>query len=607
MSETTLKGRMEHCWETQWSKTFEPDSKRFKDKDGALAARRNLLLLFQEATTGWDEHFFVLRREWPRHQLKREVQTSIAYPDEFTQKIDKSYRPFVSQMLDDIAIMAFFEDDTSIFNVYCKSQTLKKKGSTKADIDTYAKSKVSKTPIPYDAFTDFVVHDYDVVWGPSRWIGKDRPYAEACEFEHKGGNAPGIVAEKKIKQDCAKLSNIYSKLDPTTLKKDPVWKTRKWAHRVKVVSAPDQFALGSSASGATIGSVVLRNSTDTDVINPEDAQWTANAAIGWSHAKTHTRKSLVKMGSTSSALPRKNVSERVKTSTRTITPYIAIDLDPTDLKSREPNSDGIPTIITKKVEYAILTAGLRLDWQEGITTSPMDASQVVNARDFALTGRSIPGNRWALSAELITDNFNLQSAERVGGEWAPPGSFLEGLGPLYETYGPTPFPLDAFGQKRLSDPTHKSRWTWWNNAWSGIYINWDAKLVTDYLNYSRAPRDFEPESDDVGSFVPLIVLEEDDRFLEGLLYGTDLSLTLSKHDFLSIGKDDVFATLNLKRVSRNEWNGDQEATRWEAEFKLIDPENSKNRFISLKYEDGESFRSGQGVEDQVTFNLGYRF
>lgn len=638
----SLEGLLQHCHAASWSRPFVPEKDRFKNKEGALSARRNLLRGFQAATTGGNDEALVVKRAWSEPDFEVLKKFGISLEDwglasaEAAASSENVYVPVKSQMLDDAAIIAFFKSPNPPFSFYCRNSVHLDSNKKEIKARSYLASDIASGPKLLAAPVEKVVNDYDVVWGPARRLSKDFFDRSECAYSksdtQSAASSPNPSDWTRSDKSGCKAPKAWrpivsvSKLPTSDLGAYTQYE-RKSRIGVKFLESSTEFAKGDNASGLSLGTTLPQNADESKITNAGDTQFTAKAAMGLrfsreikqkgysyfkpsgSHAASDPAYKPCQVMPTPKDKPHAPETcliidrlESEKVRTFTLTPYVAANLNPQAFTFVGEDEDGDPALLKRNIDYAELTGGVRFDFSESLMEGSLLTKDIGTHIDMQTSGRSLPGWRWGLAAEGITDNYNLFSAERVAFDVSPPAAWL---GSWKHTYR-SPFPLDAFWDKREINSRPGKAWTWWDNAWAGIYLSWDAAFALEHLNYSRLPFEFEPDLT-VDEFIAGGGLPFQEDVIEGGLFGADISVSLSKHDFLSIGKDDIFGTIKIAHTNRQEFDGGRPANRWEAELKLVDPTSKDRRFISFKYEDGKNYRTSQDLKDQFTFSLGYRY
>ena len=448
--------------------------------------------------------------------------------DRTTYPPGQTYRPLVSQLDDDKTLLHYLNAKVGQepFALVCNPEN-------------------EDDPAP-------TVTDFNVVWTPARFLAKEREVSDG---------------PSKLHDKC------YSRGSVTPECKG------KWKLTQKIVLVKDAGQFVKQDEGATFGTAIPRDLTDADdpeITNPSDTQLKASAAIGWRLQLTWTDTHKFKPAGAN--VPPVEITSTDKFG---IIPYVSIEQTNPVQKYLALDKDQAVIIAKKTIAYAEMAAGLRLEYQGEYFRKDQDAG------DYSRPNRyTAPGLSWSLSGELITDNYNLQSASRIAFEISPPAGMI-GNPPGYRR----DFPIDVLNRK---SEARTDGVNWWESAFSGLYLNWDAQIALEYLDFSRRPRDFG-EPPELNPETGVFGIAYKDSFPEYGLIGTNLQVQLTKRGHLGLFDDPKEASLSIRHIYRDSLSSSESSERWQAKFKITDPMESK-RSVALVYTDGEDYTSTQEEE-----------
>lgn len=501
---------------------------RFAKKEKALYQRQSLLALFQSAEYGKRNGYVVLRQDW-----------STPFPD--GSKVEaKTFRPLVNQLDDDVALIRFLYNKPS-FEVSKETEILRLLASDDT-IETATNVTLPSGETVLKPIMTGYASPFDRVWSV---VSKAD---DTIEIE----NPPSIL--------------------PT------IWepKTNKATLQLAVLASSAEFAKSADKQeGAKIGTT-RDGSGDGSVLEDDKPTITADIAIGlpykWSREFGYT--------------PSRFVPEKIDF---TVTPFLSVDAAPQTV-TRLVTLNGETTTPKQVIDAATIAAGIRFDYEQtSKRITPSDRAQGSNY--LSVAGRDIPGWRYALVYEGLTDNYNLWSAQRAALELSPPSVFLT---PGYRSA----FPLDAFSRDPIApnELEEATKRNWIDGFTNGWYFEWDGAVALDYIDYSRLPRK-------LGEDYPNLIRDDVPEFG---LYGGNLELKLTKRNLFGTPKNDYWASFEVDYTYREGFESQTRTTNHvELSLKLSDPQNSK-RFIGLTYKDGFNYRT-QEEDDQIGFEIGAKY
>ena len=516
------------------------------------------------------------------------------------------YKVNQSRLWDDAMLIEYLyaEDETEPFPAYCRKRVLKPAPTSdtaakqKTDKDKYIEFPKQKTPpvlAPDTVKTPFIAlkeaPNASGLWDRASLIGRVVQDSSNDLFSSEDKQFPELRKFATAQQNTYKRWKGTRSADIDSL---PFLIESKRTRQLRLLESPDQF-IEDDPSGANFGTELPYGDDGGD---SGDTQLTATATLGYS-LKSSRELSFVP-GCKSKKCAKDASRKFTHSEVTSLTPYLAIDQSAQDLKFIAAGEDGTPETKSKSIALAKYAAGIRLDYKVTEIAAMGTGAHAPNADQFYRLGTTQPGTRGGVFIEVLEDNYNIASATRFGAYYSPPARIIPfGLGKWYGRSYPADIYRNAAFDVPPSRPVERSIV---DDAMSGWFLSWDARGVVEYLDYSRAPRDFEANPiDENGDFQSVRLLSQD-KLVEFGNFGADLSLKLAKHNFLSLGKDDLAAELSAKYTTRAEFDDDDSLTYWELGLKLQDPTAPKKRHWEIKYYDGEHYFTGT-PEDRLTFNL----
>ena len=545
-------------------------SEKDRYKGDALAIRHNLLRFFQASIHGGTKEFTPARSE------------------EIAQA---GYQPLINRSADDQVLLEFLlaPEDKTNFRVYCPSPRVTASGTSETTDKYIVAGKAAG-----DAGAGWLLFQkiFKKVESKSEEID---PYVP-----NEADTSKRFADTAAVRQESARQS-LYPDVagEPKvnfSLEKTP-------SYQLVIAKDADQF-IKAERAGAEFGTT--NPSSDSDVINSGNIEFTADAAIGlhfrWDSVLTGTPDFPPKPADgeckDTDTVPQTQKCARATFKSNWsvgVTPYVGISQESQTMKVYAADDKGVFGVRKKKLDYATLMYGIRMDLLSSDAGTPLKGDQLRTAKATYTVGTNRPGVGVGGYWEYINDNYNILSARKVGAYFSPPAYWF-GSGWLGNSYG-RPYRLDVGHKGRDSGIQYLEDYRWYDDAFAGWYLKWEGKAVMEDLDHIRLPRDFEkppcytpsPYACEVQRNGEIWIRKSADDIVTGPAYGTDLSIALSRYELFGLGKDDLFVEFKASWIHRQELDQDNSADRWKLSLKFQDPLGSEARFWKIEYEKGEDY------------------